>query len=198
VLAGWSSNSKYAFLGAIRSTAQIVSYEISIGLVLLIILILVGSLKLNDVVAFQKNCYFIFAFLPLALIFFISLLAETNRTPFDLSEAEAELVAGYNVEYSSLIFALFFLAEYSNMISMSAIFSIFFLGGWQPILVDFTLNNYLSFGLKISVCLFVFVWVRATFPRYRYDQLMKLGWKVFLPLSFALFIFYLFFFKWFL
>jgi NADH-quinone oxidoreductase subunit H len=197
VLAGWSSNSKYAFLGAIRSTAQIVSYEISMGLVLLTILILVGSLRFSDIVNFQKNCYFIVAFLPLAIIFFISLLAETNRTPFDLSEAEAELVAGYNVEYSSLVFALFFLAEYSNMISMSAFFSLIFLGGWHFALPLQILPGSLWFASKISLCLFVFVWIRATFPRYRYDQLMKLGWKVFLPVSLSFFIFFASFFKWF-
>lgn len=186
ILAGWASNSKYSFLGALRSAAQMISYEISIGLTIVTILLSAGSLNLSKIVEAQRYCWFILPHLPMAVIFLISALSETNRSPFDLPEAEAELVAGYNVEYSSLAFALFFLGEYANMILMSAMGSILFLGGW---LVPFNLP-FLSwipgivwFSLKTSFLLFIFIWVRATFPRYRYDQLMRLGWKVFLPFS---------------
>ena len=188
IIAGWASNSKYAFLGALRSAAQMVSYEVSIGLVIIAVLLSVGSLNLSQIVEAQKNIWFILPHLPMAVIFMISALAETNRAPFDLPEAEAELVSGYNVEYSSMSFALFFLGEYANMILMSAMGSILFLGGWLPPfhMAPFTwVPGIVWFALKISLFLFVFLWVRATFPRYRYDQLMRLGWKVFLPFSFA-------------
>jgi NADH-quinone oxidoreductase subunit H len=196
IMAGWASNSKYAFLGAIRSSAQMVSYEVSIGFVIITVLLLVGSLNLTDIVNAQAgglHHWFAFNILsgqfplfPMFIIFFTSALAETNRHPFDLPEAEAELVAGYNVEYSSMSFALFFLGEYMNMILMSGMTSILFLGGWMPPLpfAPFTwVPGPLWFILKIVICLFVFIWVRATLPRYRYDQLMRLGWKVFLPVS---------------
>jgi NADH-quinone oxidoreductase subunit H len=188
IMAGWASNSKYAFLGALRSAAQMVSYEISIGFVIITVLLCVGSLNLSRVVEAQKDMWFALPLLPMFVVFFISALAETNRAPFDLPEAEAELVSGYNVEYSSMTFALFFLGEYANMILMSAITVILFLGGWLPPLdmVPFTwIPGPIWFALKIAFILFLFLWVRATFPRYRYDQLMRLGWKVFLPLSLA-------------
>jgi len=186
IMAGWASNSKYAFLGALRSAAQMVSYEVAIGFVIITVLLMVGSLNLTDIVLAQKDLWFCVPLLPMFVIFFISGLAETNRAPFDLPEAEAELVSGYNVEYSAMTFALFFLGEYANMILMSAMTAILFLGGW---LVPFNLS-WLAWipgpvwllG-KIAAVLFVFLWVRATFPRYRYDQLMRLGWKVFLPFS---------------
>ncbi len=186
IMSGWASNSKYAFLGGLRSAAQMVSYEVSIGFVLVSILLSVGSLNLSDVVERQRTVWFIIPHLPMFVIFLVSGLAETNRSPFDLPEAESELVAGYNVEYSSMAFALFFLGEYANMILMSAMTSILFLGGWLPPL-DIAPFNWIPgivwFCLKIALVLFVFLWVRATFPRYRYDQLMRLGWKVFLPFS---------------
>ena len=186
VMAGWASNSKYAFLGAMRSAAQMVSYEVSIGFVMISVLLCVGSLNLSDIVRAQERVWFAIPLLPMFVIFFISALAETNRSPFDLPEAEAELVAGYNVEYSSMSFGLFMLGEYANMILMSATTSILFLGGWLPPF-DIAPFNWIPgiiwFGLKISFLLFVFIWVRATVPRYRYDQLMRLGWKVFLPFS---------------
>lgn len=186
IMAGWASNSKYAFLGALRSAAQMVSYEVSIGLVIITVLLCVGSLNLTDIVLAQKNVWFIFPLLPMAVVFMASILAETNRAPFDLPEAEAELVSGYNVEYSSITFALFFLGEYANMILMSAMATTLFLGGWLPV-VDIPPFNWIPgvvwFSLKIAFVLFIFLWVRATFPRYRYDQLMRLGWKVFLPLT---------------
>ncbi|MCH7710122.1 MAG: NADH-quinone oxidoreductase subunit NuoH [Proteobacteria bacterium] len=186
IMAGWASNSKYAFLGALRSAAQMVSYEISIGFVIITVLLCVGSLNLTKVVLAQKDLWFVVPLLPMFVIFFVSGLAETNRAPFDLPEAEAELVAGFNVEYSSMPFALFFLGEYANMILMSAMTTILFLGGWLPP-IDVAPFNWIPgpiwFGAKIAMVLFVFLWVRATFPRYRYDQLMRLGWKVFLPVS---------------
>jgi NADH-quinone oxidoreductase subunit H len=185
-MAGWASNSKYPFLGALRSAAQMVSYEISIGFVIITVLLCVGSLNLTKVVEAQKDMWFALPLLPMFIVFFVSALAETNRAPFDLPEAEAELVSGYNVEYSSMTFALFFLGEYANMILMSGITTVLFLGGWLPPfdVVPFTLiPGPVWFALKISFVLFLFLWVRATFPRYRYDQLMRLGWKVFLPLS---------------
>jgi NADH-quinone oxidoreductase subunit H len=186
IMAGWASNSKYAFLGALRSAAQMVSYEVAIGFVIISVLLCVGSLNLSKIVLAQKGLWFCVPLLPMFVIFFISALAETNRAPFDLPEAEAELVAGYNVEYSSMTFALFFLGEYANMILMSAMTTTLFLGGWLPpvSVPPFTwIPGVLWFGAKVALCLFVFLWVRATFPRYRYDQLMRLGWKVFLPLS---------------
>ena len=186
IMAGWASNSKYAFLGALRSAAQMVSYEISIGFVIVTVLLCVGSLNLTDIVRAQEDLWFAVPLLPMFVVFFVSSLAETNRTPFDLPEAEAELVAGFNVEYSSMPFALFYLGEYANMILMSAMTTILFLGGWLPP-IDVAPFNWIPgpiwFGAKIAMVLFVFLWVRATFPRYRYDQLMRLGWKVFLPLS---------------
>ncbi len=190
IISGWASNSKYAFLGAIRSSAQMVSYEVSIGFVIITVLLMVGSMNLSDIVRSQAggigNWHAFSFLLPMFVIFFISGLAETNRLPFDLPEAEGELVAGYNVEYSSMPFALFFLGEYINMILMSGMTTILFLGGWYAPTQwpgwDIIPGG-IWFMLKVAVLLFVFLWVRATFPRYRYDQLMRLGWKVFLPLS---------------
>ncbi|MBO6559093.1 MAG: NADH-quinone oxidoreductase subunit NuoH [Nisaea sp.] len=186
IMAGWASNSKYAFLGALRSAAQMVSYEVSIGFVMITVLLCVGSLNLSAIVEAQKTVWFAIPLLPMFVIFFVSALAETNRAPFDLPEGESELVAGYFVEYSSMTFALFFLGEYANMILMSGITAILFLGGWLPIF-DIAPFNWIPgpiwLALKICFVLFFFLWVRATFPRYRYDQLMRLGWKVFLPFS---------------
>ncbi len=188
LMAGWASNSKYAFLGAMRSAAQMVSYEVSMGLIIITVLLCAGSLNLSAIVEAQRTVWFVIPLFPMAVIFFISTLAETNRHPFDLPEAEAELVAGYNVEYSAMTFALFFLGEYANMILMSAMTAVLFLGGWLPPM-DIAPFNWIPgpiwLAIKIVFCLFIFVWVRATFPRYRYDQLMRLGWKVFLPLSLA-------------
>jgi NADH-quinone oxidoreductase subunit H len=195
IMSGWASNSKYSFLGALRSAAQMVSYEVSIGFVIVCVLLYVGSLNLNDIIMAQKGAGLFGIFngfagnlllLPMSIIFFISALAETNRTPFDLPEAEAELVAGYQVEYSSMAFALFYLGEYANMLLMSAMTSILFFGGWLPPLdwaPLYYIPGILWFMLKILFFFFVFVWVRGTVPRFRYDQLMRLGWKVFLPLS---------------
>ncbi len=186
VMAGWASNSRYAFLGALRSAAQMVSYEVSMGFIIITVLLCVGSLNMSEIVQAQEKVWYFIPLFPMFIIFFVSALAETNRHPFDLPEAEAELVAGYQVEYSSMTFALFFLGEYANMILMSALTAILFLGGWLPPF-DIAPFNWVPgpiwFALKITLLLFVFVWVRATFPRYRYDQLMRLGWKVFLPLS---------------
>ena len=188
IIAGWASNSKYAFLGALRSAAQMVSYEVSMGFVIVTVLLCVGSLNLTEIVRAQETIWFVVPLFPMFVIFFISTLAETNRAPFDLPEGESELVAGFFVEYSSMPFALFFLGEYANMILMSALTTILFLGGWLPP-IDIAPFNWIPgpvwFVLKICFCLFVFIWVRATFPRYRYDQLMRLGWKVFLPFSLA-------------
>ena len=189
LMAGWASNSKYAFLGAIRSAAQMVSYEVSMGFIIITVLLIAGSLNLSDIVrAQEKSVWFVIPLLPMAVIFFVSTLAETNRHPFDLPEAEAELVSGYNVEYSAMTFALFFLGEYANMILMAGMTTILFLGGWLPPL-DIAPFNWIPgpvwFALKMASLLFIFLWVRATFPRYRYDQLMRLGWKVFLPISLA-------------
>ena len=184
IIAGWASNSKYAFLGSIRSSAQMISYEVSIGLIIITVILCVGSLNLTDIVLAQKNHWFALPLFPMFIMFFASALAETNRLPFDLPEAESELVAGYNVEYSSMPFSMFFLGEYANMILMSATTSILFLGGWLP---PFEFLSFIPgiiwFLLKILFLLFCFIWVRATLPRYRYDQLMRLGWKVFLPIS---------------
>jgi NADH-quinone oxidoreductase subunit H len=188
IIAGWASNSKYAFLGALRSAAQMVSYEVSMGFVIVTVLLCVGSLNLTEIVRAQSTIWFAIPLFPMFVIFFISTLAETNRAPFDLPEGESELVAGFFVEYSSMSFALFFLGEYANMILMSALTTILFLGGWLPPL-DIAPFNWIPgpvwFVAKICLCLFTFIWVRATFPRYRYDQLMRLGWKVFLPFSLA-------------
>jgi NADH-quinone oxidoreductase subunit H len=186
IMAGWASNSKYPFLGALRSAAQMVSYEVSIGFVIITVLLCVGSLNLSAIVRAQETIWFCVPLFPMFIVFFISALAETNRAPFDLPEAEAELVAGYNVEYSSMGFGLFMLGEYANMIVMSASTTVLFLGGWLPLIpfAPFTwIPGVIWFALKLAFCLFVFLWVRATFPRYRYDQLMRLGWKVFLPFS---------------
>ncbi|MCG5242856.1 NADH-quinone oxidoreductase subunit NuoH [Azospirillum doebereinerae] len=186
VMAGWASNSRYAFLGALRSAAQMVSYEVSMGLIIISVLLCVGSLNLTEIVRAQETVWFAIPLFPMFIMFFISALAETNRSPFDLPEGESELVAGFMVEYSSAPFALFFLGEYANMILMSAMTTILFLGGWLSPLpfAPFTwIPGVVWFALKIAACLFTFVWVRATMPRYRYDQLMRLGWKVFLPFS---------------
>ena len=186
IMAGWASNSKYAFLGALRSAAQMVSYEVSMGLVIITVLLCAGSLNLSEIVEAQRGMWFALPLLPMFVVFFISTLAETNRAPFDLPEGESELVAGYFVEYSSMSFALFFLGEYANMILMSSMTVILFLGGWLPPFDIWPLNiipGPLWFILKIIFVLFVFLWVRATTPRYRYDQLMRLGWKIFLPFS---------------
>ena len=189
LMAGWSSNSKYAFLGGLRSAAQMVSYEVSMGFIIITVLLVAGSLNLSDIVrAQQETIWFVVPLFPMAIIFFITTLAETNRHPFDMPEAEAELVSGYNVEYSAMTFALFFLGEFANMILMAGMTTILFLGGWLPIL-DVAPFNWIPgpiwFALKMAFVLFIFLWVRATFPRYRYDQLMRLGWKVFLPISLA-------------
>ena len=186
IIAGWASNSKYPFLGALRSAAQMVSYEVSMGFVIVTVLLCVGSMNLNAIVKAQETIWFVIPLFPMAVIFFISTLAETNRSPFDLPEGESEIVAGFFVEYSSMSFALFFLGEYANMFLMAAMTTILFLGGWlAPFGIEpFTwIPGPIWFILKICAVMFVFVWVRATFPRYRYDQLMRLGWKVFLPFS---------------
>ena len=185
ITAGWSSNSKYAFLGALRSAAQMISYEVSIGLIVISVVLCAGSYNLSQIIHSQKAIWFIVPLFPAFIMFFISALAETNRAPFDLPEAEAELVSGYNTEYSAMGFALFFLGEYSNMLLMSSMCAILFLGGWLP-LIDlpfFPIPGFVWFALKISCFVFLFIWVRGAYPRYRYDQLMRLGWKVFLPLS---------------
>lgn len=184
IMSGWSSNSKYAFLGALRSTAQMVSYEVSLGFIMLTIVLSCGSFDLQEIIYYQKGVWFIFPLMSGFLLFFISALAETNRHPFDLPEAEAELVSGYNVEYSAMAFALFSLGEYGNMLMMSAFNTILFFGGW---LAPFEFLAFLpcSFWFGIKMCFFVilFVWIRTALPRYRYDQLMGLGWKAFLPVS---------------
>ena len=186
LMAGWASNSRYAFLGALRSAAQMVSYEVSMGFVIVTVLICVGSLNLTEIVRAQSDIWFCIPLFPMFIVFFISTLAETNRHPFDLPEDESALVAGYFVEYSSMLFALFFLGEYAAMILMSGMTVILFLGGWLP-LFDVVPFNYVPgivwFTFKVTFVLFFFLWVRATLPRYRYDQLMRLGWKVFLPFS---------------
>lgn len=188
IMAGWASNSKYAFLGAIRSSAQMISYEVSMGLVIVCVLLTTGSLNLTQIVEAQvhRPWWLELLLAPMSIVFFISVLAETNRLPFDLPEAEAELVAGYNVEYSSMAFALFFLGEYANMVLVSAMTVILFLGGYLPpfnIEALAFMPGILWFIIKISMLLFCFLWIRATLPRYRYDQLMRLGWKIFLPLT---------------
>jgi NADH-quinone oxidoreductase subunit H len=186
LMSGWSSNSKYPFLGALRSTAQMISYEVSIGFVIICVVICAGSFNLSQIVLAQEAVWFFLPLFPMFLVFMVSALAETNRHPFDLPEAEAELVSGYNVEYSAMGFALFFLGEYANMLLMSSLISIFFLGGWlAPTVLLSWLPGPLIFSLKICLFVFIFVWARAALPRYRYDQLMALGWKCFLPLSIA-------------
>jgi NADH:ubiquinone oxidoreductase subunit H len=194
VFAGWSSNSKYALLGAFRTVAQMISYEISLGFCILIIILFTGSLNFSEIVFQQeKTIWFCFPLLPVAAIFFCSILAETNRAPFDLPEAEAELVAGYNVEYSSLFFAMFFLAEYSNIVLMNTLFVIFFFGGWS--FFYFKIFNFIIFSIKIIFFCMCFVVVRASNPRYRFDALIKLVWKDFLPLLLGFFLFICSFFK---
>ena len=186
VIAGWASNSKYAFLGALRSAAQMVSYEVSMGFVIVTVLLCAGSLNLTAIVHAQERIWFFIPLFPMFIVFFISILAETNRAPFDLPEGESEIVGGFHVEYGAMTFGLFFLGEYANMILMSGMTAILFLGGWlSPIpFAPFTwVPGPVWFIAKICLVLFMFVWVRATFPRFRYDQLMRLGWKVFLPLS---------------
>ncbi|MDA8842506.1 NADH-quinone oxidoreductase subunit NuoH [Candidatus Pelagibacter bacterium] len=186
IMGGWASNSKYPFLGAIRSAAQMVSYEVSIGVIIINVLLCVGSLNLNDIVQAQQNMWFVIPLFPMFVIFFISALAETNRPPFDLPEAEAELVAGYQTEYSGMMYAMFWLGEYANILLMCAMGAILFLGGWMsPIdIYPFTLvPGAIWLILKILFLFILFALVKAIVPRYRYDQLMRLGWKVFLPLS---------------
>ena len=186
IMGGWASNSKYPFLGAIRSAAQMVSYEVSIGIIIINVLLCVGSLNLNDIVLAQKNIWFVIPLFPMFVIFFISALAETNRPPFDLPEAEAELVAGYQTEYSGMMYAMFWLGEYANILLMCAMGSILFLGGWLSPLEMYPFNlipSALWLIFKILFLFILFALVKAIVPRYRYDQLMKLGWKIFLPLS---------------
>ena len=186
IMGGWASNSKYPFLGAIRSAAQMVSYEVSIGVIIINVLLCVGSLNLNDIVLAQKNIWFVIPLFPMFVIFFISALAETNRPPFDLPEAEAELVAGYQTEYSGMMYAMFWLGEYANILLMCAMGSILFLGGWLSPLEMYPFNlipSALWLIFKILFLFILFALVKAIVPRYRYDQLMKLGWKIFLPLS---------------
>jgi NADH-quinone oxidoreductase subunit H len=182
IMAGWASNSKYAFLGALRSTAQMVSYEVSIGFTLVTVLLCAGSLNLTQIVLSQEEIWYCIPLFPIFLVFIVSILAETNRHPFDLPEAESELVSGYNVEYSAMGFALFFLGEYGNIILMSSLTVLLFLGGWLfPGLTG--VGGPLVFAIKSFLMICVFIWARAAYPRYRYDQLMRLGWKVFLPIS---------------
>lgn len=197
IIAGWASNSKYSFLGALRSAAQMVSYEVSIGLVIITVLLCTGTLNLSKIIEAQADGWFAFKLftlghlpvalpllLPMALVFFISALAESNRHPFDLPEGESELVGGFNTEYSSMSFALFFLGEYANMILLSAMTTVLFLGGWLPPFTSLSfIPGFIWFALKVCAMLFCFLWVRAALPRYRYDQLMRIGWKFFLPLS---------------
>jgi len=186
LMAGWSSNSKYPFFGALRSAAQMVSYEVSIGFVLITVLMCVGSLNLTEIVMAQENLWFFIPLFPMFVIFFISALAETNRPPFDLPEAESELVAGYQTEYSGMPFVLFMFGEYINILLMCALTTILFLGGWLPPFDFFPFNEipgFIWFMLKVSFVFYIFAMVKAFVPRYRYDQLMRLGWKVFLPIS---------------
>jgi NADH-quinone oxidoreductase subunit H len=186
ITSGWSSNSKYAFLGSLRSASQMVSYEVSIGFIVISVVLCCGSFNLSEVIFSQSRVWYCLPLFPMFLIFFVSALAETNRHPFDLPEAEAELVSGYNVEYSAMGFALFFLGEYANMLLMSSLTTILFFGGWLPILniIPFSfIPGPVWFGGKICIFVVLFCWIRAALPRYRYDQLMSLGWKTFLPIS---------------
>jgi len=192
IMAGWSSNSKYPFLGALRSAAQMISYEVSIGFIIVNISVCSGSFNLSNIVVSQQSIWYIVPLFPMFILFYISMLAETNRHPFDLPEAEAELVSGYNVEYSAMTFALFFLGEYANMLLMSAFSSILFLGGWLPLFNTFPFNyipGSVWFSLKILIGVIFFIVTRAALPRYRYDQLMNIGWKSFLPLSLGYLVF---------
>ena len=186
IMGGWASNSKYPFLGAIRSAAQMVSYEVSIGIIIINVLLCVGSLNLKEIVLAQKELWYVIPLFPMFVIFFISALAETNRPPFDLPEAEAELVAGYQTEYSGMMYAMFWLGEYANILLMCAMGSILFLGGWLPIIDTYPINIIpapIWMILKILFLFFLFALIKAIVPRYRYDQLMRLGWKIFLPFS---------------
>ena len=186
IMGGWASNSKYPFLGAIRSAAQMVSYEVSIGIIIINVLLCVGSLNLKEIVLAQKDLWYVIPLFPMFIVFFISALAETNRPPFDLPEAEAELVAGYQTEYSGMMYAMFWLGEYANILLMCAMGSILFLGGWLPIIDIYPLNLIpapIWMILKILFLFFLFALIKAIVPRYRYDQLMRLGWKIFLPFS---------------
>ena len=186
IMGGWASNSKYPFLGAIRSAAQMVSYEVSIGIIIINVLLCVGSLNLNDIVIAQKELWYVIPLFPMFVVFFISALAETNRPPFDLPEAEAELVAGYQTEYSGMMYAMFWLGEYANILLMCAMGSILFLGGWLPLMDIYPLNIIpapIWMILKILFLFLLFALIKAIVPRYRYDQLMRLGWKIFLPFS---------------
>lgn len=186
ILAGWASRSRYPFLGAIRSAAQMISYEVSIGSIILIFALVTNSINLIDIIYYQENInFFYYALLPIGFIFFISIIAETNRAPFDLPEAEAEIVAGYNLEYSSFTFALFFLGEYSNIILMSTLYVLLFWGGWLAL---YLILPTFWFTIKILFCCFFFILVRTTFPRYRYDQLMDIGWKIFFPFNLVFFL----------
>lgn len=188
LMSGWASNSKYAFFGAIRAAAQMISYEVSIGLIILVVVLCSGSLNLSDIVNAQKEIYNIFPLFPAFIMFFVSALAETNRAPFDFAEGESELVSGFNVEYSAMVFALFFLAEYGHIIFMSILTSLLFLGGWlSPI--SFLPDSSFWLAFKSVFIMFLFIWVRASFPRARYDQLMALLWKSYLPLSLGFLIF---------
>ena len=190
LLAGWSSNSKYAILGGLRSTAQMVSYEVSLGIIILSIVFCVGSLNLTNIVLFQRYVWFCIPFFPMFFLFFISAIAETNRAPFDLPEAETELVSGYNIEYSAVGFALFFMGEYGNILLMSSLSVLFFFGGWLPFWSWFSfIPAFIWWGVKLLFFIFLFIWFRVSFPRLRYDQLMFLGWKVFLPFSLCWLIF---------
>ena len=192
ILAGWSSNSKYPFIGSLRSAAQMISYEVSIGFVIINVIVCSGSFNLTEIVLAQSKMWYIVPLFPMFLVFCVSMLAETNRPPFDLPEAEAELVSGYNVEYSSMTFAFFMLGEYSNMLLMSSFLTVLFLGGWLPLLNIIPFNlipGVVWFSIKVFLGVFFFVLTRATLPRYRYDQLMFLGWKCFLPLSIGYLIF---------
>ena len=186
IMGGWASNSKYPFLGAIRSAAQMVSYEVSIGIIIINVLLCVGSLNLKEIVLAQKDLWYVIPLFPMFVIFFISALAETNRPPFDLPEAEAELVAGYQTEYSGMMYAMFWLGEYANILLMCAMGSILFLGGWLPIIDLYPINLIpapIWMIIKILFLFFLFALIKAIVPRYRYDQLMRLGWKIFLPFS---------------
>ncbi|MDR2007359.1 MAG: NADH-quinone oxidoreductase subunit NuoH [Alphaproteobacteria bacterium] len=191
IMAGWASNSQYAFLGAIRSSSQMISYEIAMGVVIVCVVLLTGSLNMSKIVLAQQDLWYFIKLFPMAILFFIIIVAETNRHPFDLPEAESDIVSGYHTEYSGFIFALFFLAEYANMILMSSFFTILFLGGWLPLFDVAPLNmipSFFWFVLKVVVCLWLMIQLRSILPRYRYDQLMRLGWKVFIPLSLLFFV----------
>jgi NADH-quinone oxidoreductase subunit H len=186
IIAGWASNSQYSFLGAIRSSSQMISYELSMGLIVLSVVLFVGSFNLTDIVLFQKEGWFIIKLLPLGILFFIVGIAETNRHPFDLPESEAEIVSGYHTEYSGFAFALFYLGEYANMILISSFTTLLFLGGWLPpldIAIFNIIPSFIWFVLKVLILLIIMIQLKTTLPRYRYDQLMRLGWKIFLPIS---------------